>query len=52
MLGDGFMRLRYVRDYYDLSQKEVAKVLNVARSTYSLWEAELNVIPLNRLIMF
>ncbi len=46
------MRLRYVRDYYDLSQKEVAKVLNVARSTYSLWEAELNVIPLNRLIDF
>lgn len=44
--------LKYLREEEDLSQKEMAKILKVARSTYSLWEAEINIIPLPRLIDF
>lgn len=46
------MNLRYVRDDNDLHQYEVAKILGVAKSTYSLWETEINIIPLKRLIIF
>lgn len=46
------MNLRYVRNDNDLYQYEVAKILGVAKSTYSLWETEENIIPLKRLILF
>lgn len=46
------MNLKYIREYYDLKQSEVASILGVTRSCYSLWEVEINIIPLNRLITF
>ncbi len=46
------MNLKYVRDEFDLKQKEVAEILGVATSTYSIWETNTNIIPLNRLIKF
>lgn len=46
------MNLKYVREYNDLKQSEVANILGVKRSSYSVWEAEINIIPLNRLIDF
>jgi len=44
--------LKYIRESEDFTQREIAEVLNVARSTYSLWESEINIIPLTRLIAF
>lgn len=46
------MNLKYVREYNDLKQSEVANILGVKRSSYSVWEGEINIIPLNRLIDF
>ncbi len=46
------MNLKYIREYYELKQNEVASILGVTRSSYSLWETEINIIPLNRLITF
>lgn len=46
------MNLRYIRDMYELSQKDVAKILGVSVASYSLWETEKYIIPLNRLITF
>lgn len=46
------MKLRYIRDDHDMHQYEVAKALGVAKSTYSIWETEINTIPLKRLIDF
>ena len=31
-------RLKEIRIYYDKTQKEMAEILNVSRSTYSGWE--------------
>lgn len=44
--------LRYIRESEDYKQREVADFLNVSRSSYSLWESEINIIPLTRLITF
>ena len=46
------MNLKYIRDEYDLKQKDIANILGVAPSTYSVWETNTNIIPLNRLITF
>lgn len=46
------MRLRYIRVDNDMLQYEVAKKLNIAKSTYSTWETESSPIPLKRLIDF
>ncbi|MCI8671778.1 MAG: transcriptional regulator [Bacilli bacterium] len=46
------MNLKYIREEYELSQNDIASILGVTRSTYSVWEAEINIIPLNRLIDF
>lgn len=32
-----FKRLKDIREDNDISQKEMANILNVNRSTYSLW---------------
>ena len=40
-------RLKDIREDNDLSQKDLAKILNVNRSTYSLWELGINIIPIN-----
>lgn len=42
-------RLVELREYNFLLQKDVAKVLNIDRSTYSTWEIGLKIIPLKHL---
>lgn len=46
------MRLKYIRIDNEKIQKEVAKALGIARSTYTTWETESLPIPLKRLIDF
>jgi len=45
-------RLKDIREDNDISQEEMAKILGVNRSTYSMWELEMNVIPLRVLCNF
>ena len=47
-----FDRLRDIREDHDLSQEEMAKILHVKRSRYSLWELGINMIPLKYLTMY
>ncbi len=47
-----FNRLREIREDHDLSQKQMAEILNINRSTYSLWELGINIIPLKKLCNF
>ncbi len=47
-----FTRLRDIREDNDLSQKDMANILNIKRPAYSLWELGINVIPLKNLIDF
>lgn len=42
--------IKFMREEEGIPQKEIAKKLGVSRSTYSLWELEINIIPLPRLI--
>ena len=44
-----FDRLKEIREDKDLTQKDIAKVLNVERSTYAGWETGKDTIPLRRL---
>lgn len=44
-----FRRIKNIREDYDITQKEMANILNVNRSTYSLWELSVNIIPLPNL---
>ena len=44
-----FDRLKEIREDKDLTQKDIAKVLNVERSTYAGWESGKDTIPLRRL---
>ena len=46
------MRLKKVRIYADISQKEVAKNLGVAYTSYNTWERENDFIPLKQLDRF
>ena len=46
------MRLKKVRIYADISQKEVAKNLGVAYTSYNTWERENDFIPLKQLDKF
>ena len=45
-------RLKDIREDNDLTQKQLADILKVKRSTYSLWELGTNIIPLKYLIDF
>ena len=45
-------KLKDIREDHDLSQKDMAIILNVNRSTYSLWELGINIIPINYLSSF
>ena len=53
IIGDilmiSFKRLKDIREDNDISQEEMAEILNVNRSTYSLWELGINIIPLKYL---
>lgn len=44
-------RLKKIRENKELSQKEVADILKVSQPTYSRWEKEVEIIPLNKLIL-
>lgn len=44
-----FKRLKDIREDNDISQEEMAQILEINRSTYSLWELGINIIPLNKL---
>ena len=44
-----FSRLAMIREKKELSQREVAKILHVSKSTYARWETGEQVISLNHL---
>lgn len=44
------LNIKFMREKEGIPQKEIAKKLGVSRSTYSLWELEINMIPLPRLV--
>lgn len=46
------MRLKDIREESELKQFTVGKLIGVTRGTYSLWELELDIIPLKRLNSF
>lgn len=41
-----FTRLKDIREDNDINQTQMAEILDVNRSTYSLWELGINIIPL------
>ncbi len=43
------LRLKDLREDKDLTQADIAKVLNVTQAAYSYYEAEKRMIPLNLL---
>ena len=45
-------RIKEIREDKDINQEKMAEILNVKRSTYSLWELGINIIPLNHLSDF
>lgn len=47
-----FERLKNIREDNDISQEKMANILKVNRSTYSLWEIGINIIPLEKLCDF
>lgn len=44
-----FERIRHLREEQELTQKDMANILEVTRSAYSLWEINKNTIPLQKL---
>lgn len=44
-----FKKLKELREYEGLTQKEIADILNVTRSTYAGWETGKDIIPLPKL---
>ena len=46
------MRLKKVRIYVDLKQREVAEILGVSRNSYNMQERENDLIPLRQLDRF
>ena len=44
--------LKNIREDNDLKQNQMADILHVKRSAYSLWELGINIIPLQKLITF
>lgn len=47
-----FDRIKLIREEKELTQMQMAEILNVKRSAYSLWEINKNVIPLVKLNKF
>lgn len=45
-------RIRYIRESLDLTQREIAIKLKIAKSTYGRWETGEKIIPLKHLIDF
>src|SRR5574344_234425 len=45
-------KIKDIREDNDISQEKMAEILDVNRSTYSLWELGINIIPLKPLSDF
>lgn len=45
-----YLKIKDLREDHDLSQKEVAKILNISQVTYSYYEIGKRNIPLDLLI--
>lgn len=45
-----YERIIYMRETLELSQREMAKLLNISKSTYARWETGETIIPLKHLI--
>ena len=47
-----FQRLKDIREDNDINQNQMAKILGTPRSTYSLWEIGISIIPIKHLVNF
>lgn len=47
-----FKRIKAIREDNDLTQTDIARLLGVNRSAYSLWELGINTIPFSNLVNF
>lgn len=47
-----FAKMKDIREDHDITQKDMANILGVKRSTYSLWELGINIIPIKYLSDF
>ncbi len=45
-------KIKDIREDNDVTQEQMAKILGVKRSAYSLWELGINIIPLEYLCKF
>lgn len=50
IIGDKTMidytKLKDIREDHDITQEDMAKYLNIPRSTYSMWEIGISIIPI------
>ena len=46
------MKLKDIRDLYEVTQEEIANILNIARSTYNQYEQQYDIIPIKHLNKF
>lgn len=47
-----FERIKEIREFEELTQQKMADLLKIKRSAYSLWELNINTIPLIKLNQF
>ena len=47
-----FYKLRKIRESYDLTQRKMAKILNISKSSYNYFETSEHIIPLKHLNNF
>ena len=47
-----FQKLKDIREDNDINQEKMSEILGINRSTYSLWELGINIIPLKSLCDF
>ena len=43
------IKLKDLRDLYELTQEDIAQILNIARSTYNQYEQQYDIIPIKHL---